>query len=84
VEELDFYVNDLEGDNQILHEELYHMYYQLHPPPGVAELDPGVILADGGESKEEPEEEDPEEIELVDESDDGGGHVLGMDTNHED
>jgi hypothetical protein len=84
VEELEFYVNDLEGDNQILHEEVYHLYYQLHPPPGAAELDPGVILADGGESEEEfEEEEDPEEIEL-DESDDEGGHVSGMDIDHED
>jgi hypothetical protein len=50
VEELEFYVNDLEGDNQILHEEVHQLYYQLHPPPGAAELDPGVILVDGGES----------------------------------
>jgi hypothetical protein len=84
VEELEFYVNDVEGDNQILHEEVYHLYYQLHPPRGAAELDLGVILADGGESEEEPEEEDPEEIELVDGSDDEGGHVSGMDTDHED
>jgi hypothetical protein len=84
VEELEFCVNDLEGDNQILHEEVYHLYYQLHPPPGAAELDLGVILADGGEFEEEPEEEDPREIELVDESDDEGGHVSGMDTDNED
>jgi hypothetical protein len=83
VEELEFYVNDLEGDNQILHEEVYHLYYQLHPPPGAAKLDTSVILADGGESKES-KEEDPEEIELVDKSDDEGGHVLGMDIDHED
>jgi hypothetical protein len=82
VEELEFYVNDLEGDNQILHEEVHQLYYQLHPP-GAGELDPGVIFTDGGES-EESEEEDPEEIELIDESDDEGGHVLGMDTDHED
>jgi hypothetical protein len=44
---------------------VYQLYYQLHPPPCVAELDSGVILADGGESEEESkEEEDPEEIEL--------------------
>jgi hypothetical protein len=60
------------------------LYYQLHPPPGAAELDPGVIVADGGEFEEEFEEEDPEELELVDESDDGGGRVSGMDTDHED
>jgi hypothetical protein len=85
VEELEFYVNDLEGDNQILHEEVHQLYYQLHPPPRAAELDPGVILADGGESEEESEEEEePKEIELVDESDDEGGRVSRMDTNHED
>jgi hypothetical protein len=84
VEELEFYVNDLEGDNQILHEEVHQLYYQLHPPPGVAELDPGVILVDGGEFEEDSKEEDPEEIELVDESDDEGGHVSGMDTDYED
>jgi hypothetical protein len=82
VEELEFYVNDLEGDNQILHEEVHQLYYQLHPPPRVVELDPVVILADGGESEEEFKEEDPEEVELVDESDDEGGHVSGMDTDH--
>jgi hypothetical protein len=83
-EELRFYVNDLEGDNQILHEEVHQLFYQLHPPPGAAELDLGVILADGGESVEESEEEeDPEEMELVDESDDEGGRVSGMDTDHD-
>jgi hypothetical protein len=84
-EELQFYVNDLEGDNQILHEEVHQLFYQLHPPPGAAELYPSVILADGGESVEESEEkEDPKEMELVDESDDEGGHVSGVDTDCED
>jgi hypothetical protein len=84
-EELQFYVNDLEGDNQILHEEVHQLFYQLHPSPGAAELDLGVILADGGESMEESEEEeDPEEMELVDKSDDEGGHVLGVDTDRVD
>jgi hypothetical protein len=83
--ELLFYVNDLEGDNQILHEEVHQLFYQLHPPPSATKLDPGVILADGGESAEESEEgEDPEEMELVDESDDEGGHVSGVDTDRED
>jgi hypothetical protein len=85
VEELELYVNDLEGDNQILHEEVHQLYYQLRPPPSAAELDPSVILADGGESEEESEEEeDSEELELVDESDDEGGRVSRMDTDHED
>jgi hypothetical protein len=63
---------------------VHQLFYQLHPPPGAVELDLGVILADGGESMEESKEEDHEEIELVDESDDEGGHVSGVDTNHED
>jgi hypothetical protein len=63
---------------------VHQLFYQLHPPPGVAELDPSVILVDGGESVEESEEEDPEEMELVDESDDEEGHVSGVDTDHED
>jgi hypothetical protein len=65
VEELGFYVNDLEGDDQILHEEVHQLYYQLHPPPGAAELDPGVILADGGESEEELEEEEGQNLEAM-------------------
>jgi hypothetical protein len=61
------------------------LYYQLHPPPGAAKLDLRVILADGDESEEESEEEeDPEELELIDESDDEGGRVSRMDTDHED
>ena len=41
-------------------------------------MDPGVILADGSESKEE--EEDPEELVIIDESDNEGGNISGMDT----
>jgi hypothetical protein len=64
---------------------VYQLYYQLHPPPGAAELEPGVIVADGGEYEEESnEEEDPKELELVDESDDEEGRVSRMDTDHED
>jgi hypothetical protein len=83
-EEFQFYVNDLEGDNQVLHEEVHQLFYQLHSLPSAAELDPGVLLADGGESAEESEEEeDPKEMEPVDESDDEEGHVSGMDTDRE-
>jgi hypothetical protein len=61
------------------------LFYQLHPPPGADELDPGVILIDGGESAEKSEEEeDPKEMELVDESDDEGGRVSGVYIDHED
>ena len=41
-------------------------------------MDPGVILADGSESEEE--EEDPEELVMIDESDNEGGNISGMDT----
>ena len=43
-------------------------------------MDPGVILADGSESKEEEEEEDPEELVMINESDNEGGNISGMDT----
>jgi hypothetical protein len=49
------------------------MQNRLHPydnPVGAAEMDPRVVLADGGEPDEENEEEDPEELVLIDESDD--------------
>ena len=45
-------------------------------------MDPGVILADGSESEEE-EEEDPEELVMIDESDNEGGNISGMDTEPE-
>jgi hypothetical protein len=64
---------------------VYYLYYQLHHPPSAVELDPGVILANGGEYEEESEEEeDLEDLELVDESDDEGVRVSRMDTDHED
>ena len=44
-------------------------------------MDPGVILADGSESEEE--EEDPEELVMIDESDNKGGNISGMDTEPE-
>ena len=43
-------------------------------------MDPGVILADGSESEEE---EDPEELVMIDESDNEGGNIFGMDTEPE-
>ena len=43
-------------------------------------MDPGVILADGSESEEE---EDPEELVMIDESDNEGGNISGMDTEPE-
>jgi hypothetical protein len=47
-------------------------------------MDPGIVLADGGEPDEEnEEEEDPEELVRIDESDDEGSSVSRMDTDHE-
>ena len=44
-------------------------------------MDPGVILADDDESEEE--EEDPEELVMIDESDNEGDNISGMDTEPE-
>ena len=44
-------------------------------------MDPGVLIADDDEPEEE--EEDPEEVVMVNESDNEGRNVSGMDTNHE-
>ena len=46
-------------------------------------MDPDVILADGSESEEEEEEEDPEELVMIDESDNEGGNISRMDTEPE-
>ena len=43
-------------------------------------MDPGVILADGSESEEE---EDPEELVMIDESNNEGGNISGMDIKNE-
>ena len=40
-------------------------------------MDPGVILVNESESEEE--EEDPEELVMIDESDNEGGNISGMD-----
>ena len=45
-------------------------------------MDPGVIIADDDEPEEE-EEEDPKEVVMVNKSDNEGGNVSGMDTDHE-
>ena len=44
-------------------------------------MDPGVILADESESKEE--EEDPEELVMIDESDNEGSNISRIDTENE-
>ena len=81
--ELEFYVEDLEEHNTYLHEEVHRLSNLLDPnhEPQADEMDPGVILADGSESEEE--EEDPEELVMIDESDNEGGNISGMDTEPE-
>ena len=84
---MELYVENIELYNNDLHEEIHMLHHRLDPNhlPGAAEMDPGVILADEGEPDEgNEEEEDPEELVQIDESDDEGGCVSGMDTDHED
>jgi hypothetical protein len=79
-DELEFYVEDIEEYNKNLHEE-----NPYDNPIGAAEMDPGVVLADGGEPNEgNEEEEDPEELVLIDDSDDEGSGVSRVDTDPED
>ena len=82
--ELEFYVEDLEEHNTTLHEEVHRLSNLLNPnhEPQADAMDPGVILADDSESEEE-EEEDPEELVMIDESDNEGGNISGMDTEPE-
>ena len=80
--ELEFYVDDLEEHNTYLHEEVHRLSNLLDPnhEPQADAMDPGVILADGSEQEEE---EDPEELVMIDESDNEGGNISGMDTEPE-
>ena len=82
VYELEFYVEDLEEYYTNLHEEVHRLNNLLNPnhEPQADAMDLGVIIADDDEAKEE--EEDPEVV-MVNESDEEGGNVLGMDTDHE-
>ena len=81
--ELEFYVEDLEEYYTNLHEEVHRLNNLLDPnhEPQVDAMDPGVIIADDDELEEE--EEDPEEVVMVNESDNEGGNVSRMDTDHE-
>ena len=81
--ELEFYVEDLEEYSTNLHEEVHRLNNLLDPnhEPQADAMDPGVIIADNDELEEE--EEDPEELVMVDESDNEGRNVFGMDTDHE-
>ena len=80
--ELEFYVEDLEEYSTNLHEvhRLNNLLDPNHEPQADA-MDLGVIIADEDELEEE-EEEDLEELVMVNESDNEGGNVFGMDTNH--
>ena len=77
--ELEFYVEDLEEHNTYLHEEVHRLSNLLDPNH---EPQACVILADDSES-EEAEEEDSEELVMIDESDNEGGNISGMDTEPE-
>ena len=70
-----------------LQQDVHRLNNRADPfhPPGAAEFAPEIfIAADDGEASEEEEEEDPEEIVPIDESDDHGGNVSGMDSDHDD
>ena len=81
--ELEFYVEDLEEYYTNLHEEVHRLNNLLDPnhEPQADAMDPGVIIVDDDELDEE--EEDPEELVMINESDNEGGNVSGMDTDHE-
>jgi len=69
----------VEEYNDNLHEEVHQLHSQLHPfvPPGAAEMEHGVILADDDmEAAEDPMMEE-------DESEDEDGNVLEIDSNHD-
>ena len=61
VNELEFYIEDLEMDNAILHENVHMLYAQLHPPHGDGEVTDEEMIVASGEVENE-EEEDPEEL----------------------
>ena len=61
VHELEFYVEDLEMDNAILHENVHLLYAQLHPPHGDGEVTDEEMIVAPGEIENE-EEEDPKEL----------------------
>ena len=67
-----------------MHEEVHRLNNLLDPnhEPQADEMDPGVIIADNDELEEE-EEEDPEELVMVDESDNEGRNISRIDTDHE-
>ena len=83
VHELEFYVEDLDEYYTNLHEEVHRLNNLLNPnhEPQADAMDLGVIIADDSELEEE--EEDPEELVMVNESDNEDRNIFGMDTDHE-
>ena len=75
IHELEFYVEDLEMDNAILHENVHMMYAQLHPPYGDGEVTDEEMIVDPGEIHDD--EEDPKELEYFLDEDEVSS---GMDT----
>ena len=80
IHELEFYVEDLEMDNAILHENVHMMYAQLHPPHGDGEVTDEEMIVDPGEVENE-EEEDLEELVYFSDEDEV---LSGMDTDADD
>ena len=81
VHELEFYVEDLEMDNAILHENVHLLYAQLHPPHGDGEVTDEEMIVAPGEVKNEEEEEDPKELVYFSDEDEVSS---GMGTDAED
>ena len=81
IHELEFYIEDLEMDNAILHENVHMMYAQLHPPHGDGEVTDEEMIVDPGEVKNEEEEEDLEELVYFSDEDEVSS---GMDTDADD
>jgi hypothetical protein len=47
-------------------------------------MDPAVIVAPDDGAPDADGEEEPEELMMIDESDDEGGHMSGVDSDHDD
>ena len=80
IHELEFYVEDLEMDNAILHENVHMMYAQLHPPYGDGKVTDEEMIVDLGEVENDEEEEDPEELVYFSDEDEGSSD-MGTDAN---
>jgi hypothetical protein len=67
-----------------LQNEVHHLNNLRDPIvfPGAAEMGPEVMAAPDDGAPDE--EEDPEELVAIDESDDEGGHMSSIDNDHDD